>query len=50
MLVPLTETMVTPSASEMRKNAASEASSLSSVERAIRPAPSAMTKPAIRPW
>ena len=38
-LVPLTETMVTPSASEIRKNAASEASSLSCVERAIRPAP-----------
>ena len=34
----LTETMVTPSASEMRKNAASEASSFSSVERATRPA------------
>ena len=38
-LVPLTETMVTPSASEIRKNAASEASSFSSVARAIRPAP-----------
>ncbi len=40
-------TMVTPSASEIRKNAASDASSFSSVERAIRPAPTAMTKPAI---
>ena len=38
MLVPFTETMVTPSASEMMKNAASEASSFSSVERATSPA------------
>ncbi len=41
--------MVTPTASEMRKNAASEASSFSSVVRAIRPAASATTKPAISP-
>ena len=47
--MPLSETMVTPSASEMRKNAASEASSFSSVARATSPAPTAMTKPAIRP-
>ena len=32
MLVPLSDTMVTPTASEMRKNAASEASSFSSVD------------------
>ena len=48
-MLPLTETMVTPSASEIRKNAASEASSLSSVARAIRPAPKAIRRPAIRP-
>ena len=41
--------MVTPSASEIRKNAASEASSFSSVARATTPAPSATTKPAISP-
>ena len=41
--------MVTPTASEMRKNAASEASSFSSVVRATTPAPSAMTNPAISP-
>ena len=49
MLVPLSDTMVTPTASEMRKNAASEASSFSSVARAMTPAPTAMTKPAISP-
>ena len=48
-LLPLTDTMVTPSASEIRKNAASEASSLSNVARAIRPAPKAIRRPAIRP-
>ena len=41
--------MVTPTASEMRKNAASEASSFNSVARATTPAPSAITKPAISP-
>ena len=49
MLVPLSDTMVTPTASEMRKNAASEASSFSSVTRAMTPAPTAITKPAISP-
>ena len=49
MLVPRTDTMVTPTASEIRKNTASEASSFNSVERATRPAPSATTKPAISP-
>ena len=48
-LLPLSETMVTPSASEIRKNAASEASSFSVVARAIRPAPMVMRNPAIRP-
>ncbi len=48
-LVPLSETMVTPNASEIRKNAASAASSFSSVARATSPAPSAITKPAISP-
>ena len=48
-LLPLSETMVTPSASEIKKNAASEASSFSVVARAIRPAPMVMRNPAIRP-
>ena len=48
-LLPLSETMVTPSASEIRKNAASEASSCNVVARAIRPAPMVMRNPAIRP-
>ena len=47
--MPLSDTMVTPTASEMRKNAASEASSFSSVTRAMTPAPTAITKPAISP-
>ena len=41
--------MVTPSANEIRKNAASEASSFNVVARAIRPAPMVMRNPAIRP-
>src|SRR5262245_36883863 len=41
--------MVTPTASDTRKNAASEASSFSSVVRATSPASSATTRPAIRP-
>ena len=44
-LLPFTETMVTPSASETRKNAASEASSFNGVARAIRPAPTRDQKP-----
>jgi hypothetical protein len=46
---PCSDTMVTPSASEIRKNAASEASSFSSVARATRPAQTATTKPATSP-
>ena len=48
-LLPFTETMVTPSASATRKNAASEASSFNGVARAIRPAPTAIRNPAIMP-
>jgi len=46
---PRSDTRVTPSASEIRKKAASEASSLSSVVRATRPASSATANPAINP-
>ncbi len=49
ILVPRTEMMVTPTASEIRKNTASDASSFNSVARETRPASSATTKPATSP-
>ena len=47
--MPLSETIVTPSASEITNSAASEASSFNCVEREISPAPMAMRNPAMRP-